>query len=122
MLWCGLFELQVCLEHVFHLLCNGLIDEAYQTLSLAESWRHGEQTSVQDKEMKLIEAYRGLLDYYSWAKQKHILLEHGKSLWCFVLSRQLQFAHTDTVVCNDTFSMHVAPLPLCAYGGIRGKH
>ncbi|OPJ72241.1 TATA box-binding protein-associated factor RNA polymerase I subunit A [Patagioenas fasciata monilis] len=70
--------LKVCLEHVFHLLCNGLIDEAYQTLSLAESWRHGEQTSVQDKEMKLIEAYRGLLDYCSWAKQKHILLEHGQ--------------------------------------------
>ncbi|NWQ80978.1 TAF1A polymerase, partial [Columbina picui] len=70
--------LKVSLEHVFHLLCNGLIDEAYQTLSLAESWRHGEQTSVQDKEMKLIEAYRGLLDYYSWAKQKHILLKHGQ--------------------------------------------
>ncbi|NXW86888.1 TAF1A polymerase, partial [Alopecoenas beccarii] len=70
--------LKVCLEHVFHLLCNGLIDEAYQTLSLAESWRHGEHTSVRDKEMKLIEAYRGLLDYYRWAKQKHILLEHGQ--------------------------------------------
>lgn len=79
MLWYGLFELQVCLEHAFHLLCNGLIDEAYQNLSLAESWRFGEQTAIQDKEMKLIQAYRGLLDYYSWCKQKNILLEHGKS-------------------------------------------
>jgi len=71
--------LQVCLEHTFHLLCNGLIDEAYQNLSLAESWRFGEQTVIQDKEMKLIQAYKGLLDYYSWSKQKNILLEHGKS-------------------------------------------
>ncbi|KAF1593370.1 UNVERIFIED_CONTAM: TATA box-binding protein-associated factor RNA polymerase I subunit A, partial [Eudyptes robustus] len=70
--------LQVCLEHAFHLLCNGLIDEAYQNLSLAESWRFGEQTAIQDKEMKLIQAYRGLLDYYSWFKQKTILLEHGQ--------------------------------------------
>ncbi|NXC50681.1 TAF1A polymerase, partial [Penelope pileata] len=70
--------LKVCLEHVFHLLCNGLIDEAYQNLSLAESWRFGEQTVAQDKEMKLIQAYRGLLDYYSWSKQKNVLLEHGK--------------------------------------------
>ncbi|XP_071595818.1 TATA box-binding protein-associated factor RNA polymerase I subunit A isoform X2 [Heliangelus exortis] len=69
--------LKVCLEHAFHLLCNGLIDDAYQNLSLAESWRYGEQTAIQDKEMKLIQAYRGLLDYYSWSKQKNILLEHG---------------------------------------------
>ncbi|NXO01186.1 TAF1A polymerase, partial [Rhinopomastus cyanomelas] len=66
--------LKVCLEHAFHLLCNGLIDEAYQNLALAESWRFGEQTTLQDKEMKLVQAYRGLLDYYRWSKQKNILL------------------------------------------------
>ncbi|NWX19345.1 TAF1A polymerase, partial [Aegotheles bennettii] len=70
--------LKVCLEHSFHLLCNGLIHDAYQNLSLAESWRFGEQTAIQDKEMKLIQAYKGLLDYYSWSKQKNILLEHGQ--------------------------------------------
>ncbi|XP_037989421.1 TATA box-binding protein-associated factor RNA polymerase I subunit A isoform X2 [Motacilla alba alba] len=70
--------LKVCLEHVFHLLCNGQIDEAYQNLSLAESWRFGEQTAIQDKEIKLVQAYRGLLDYCSWSKQKKILLEHGE--------------------------------------------
>ncbi|XP_068041680.1 TATA box-binding protein-associated factor RNA polymerase I subunit A isoform X3 [Anomalospiza imberbis] len=70
--------LKVCLEHVFHLLCNGQIDEAYQNLSLAESWRFGEQTAIQDKEIKLIRAYRGLLDYCNWFKQKNVLLEHGE--------------------------------------------
>ncbi|NXL33778.1 TAF1A polymerase, partial [Glaucidium brasilianum] len=70
--------LKVCLEHAFYLLHNGLIDEAYQNLSLAESWRFGEQTIIQDKEVKLIQAYMGLLDYYKWSKQKNILLEHGE--------------------------------------------
>ncbi|XP_053919655.1 TATA box-binding protein-associated factor RNA polymerase I subunit A [Cuculus canorus] len=70
--------LKVCLEHSFHLLCNGLVDEAYQNLSLAESWRFGEHTAIRDKEIKLIQAYKGLLDYYSWSKQKNILLEHDE--------------------------------------------
>ncbi|XP_009707732.1 PREDICTED: TATA box-binding protein-associated factor RNA polymerase I subunit A [Cariama cristata] len=70
--------LKVCLEHAFHLLCNGLIDEAYENLSVAESWRFGEQTVIQDKEMKLIRAYRGVLDYYSWSKQKNVLMERGQ--------------------------------------------
>nr|XP_009685031.1 PREDICTED: TATA box-binding protein-associated factor RNA polymerase I subunit A isoform X1 [Struthio camelus australis] len=70
--------LKVCLEHAFHLLCNGRTDEAYQNLSLAESWRFGEQTTAQDKELKLIQAYRGLLDYYSWSKRKNVLLEYDK--------------------------------------------
>ncbi|XP_077669854.1 TATA box-binding protein-associated factor RNA polymerase I subunit A isoform X3 [Eretmochelys imbricata] len=67
--------LGVCLEHVFHLLCNGLIDDAYQNLSLAEGWRYGEQTIAQDKELKLIQAYKGLLDYYNWAKKRKAVLE-----------------------------------------------
>nr|XP_032640275.1 TATA box-binding protein-associated factor RNA polymerase I subunit A isoform X2 [Chelonoidis abingdonii] len=67
--------LKVCLEHVFHLLCNGLIDEAYQNLSLAEGWRYGEQTTAQDKELKLIQAYKGLLDYYNWTKKRKAMLE-----------------------------------------------
>ncbi|XP_026701750.1 TATA box-binding protein-associated factor RNA polymerase I subunit A [Athene cunicularia] len=70
--------LKVCLEHAFYLLGKGLIDEAYQNLSLAESWRFGEQTVIQNKEQKLIQAYMGLLDYYKWCKQKNILLEHGQ--------------------------------------------
>uniref|UniRef100_A0A452HYM9 Uncharacterized protein n=1 Tax=Gopherus agassizii TaxID=38772 RepID=A0A452HYM9_9SAUR len=70
--------LKVCLEHVFHLLCNGLIDEAYQNLSLAEGWRYGEQTTAQDKELKLIQAYKGLLDYYNWTKKRTAMLELGE--------------------------------------------
>ncbi|XP_044286440.1 TATA box-binding protein-associated factor RNA polymerase I subunit A isoform X2 [Varanus komodoensis] len=67
--------LKVSLEHAFHLLCSGFLDEAYQHLVLAESWRYGEQTAVHEKELKLVQGYRGLLDYYKWLKRKTDLLE-----------------------------------------------
>ncbi|XP_054837393.1 TATA box-binding protein-associated factor RNA polymerase I subunit A [Eublepharis macularius] len=67
--------LKVSLEHVFHLLCNGYVDEAYQNLALAESWRYGEQTVLQEKELKLIQGYKGLLDYFRWLKKKTDILQ-----------------------------------------------
>ncbi|KAH0622677.1 hypothetical protein JD844_025184 [Phrynosoma platyrhinos] len=68
------------LEHAFHLLCNGFLEEAYQNLFLAESWRYGELTVIQEKERKLIQGYRGLLDYYKWLKKKTDMLELGEFL------------------------------------------
>ncbi|XP_025025963.1 TATA box-binding protein-associated factor RNA polymerase I subunit A isoform X2 [Python bivittatus] len=66
--------LKISLEHAFHLLCSGFLDEAYQNLILAESWRYGEETVAQEKELKLVQAYKGLLDYYTWLKKKTDLL------------------------------------------------
>uniref|UniRef100_A0A8D0GRF9 TATA-box binding protein associated factor, RNA polymerase I subunit A n=1 Tax=Sphenodon punctatus TaxID=8508 RepID=A0A8D0GRF9_SPHPU len=67
--------LKICLEHAFYLLCNGSMDSAYQNLSLSESWRYGNQTVAQDKELKLIQGYKGLLDYYNWLQKKNVMLE-----------------------------------------------
>ncbi|XP_060102190.1 TATA box-binding protein-associated factor RNA polymerase I subunit A isoform X2 [Heteronotia binoei] len=67
--------LKVSLEHAFHLLCNGYVDEAYRNLVLAESWRYGEQTILQEKELKLIQGYKGLLDYFQWLKKKTEMLQ-----------------------------------------------
>ncbi|XP_034283765.1 TATA box-binding protein-associated factor RNA polymerase I subunit A isoform X3 [Pantherophis guttatus] len=67
--------LKISLEHAFHLLCSGFLDEAYQNLILTESWRYGEETVVQEKELKLVQAYKGLIDYYMWLKKKTDLLE-----------------------------------------------
>ncbi|XP_062980166.1 TATA box-binding protein-associated factor RNA polymerase I subunit A [Elgaria multicarinata webbii] len=67
--------LKVSLEHAFHLLCSGFLEEAYQHLVQAESWRYGEQTVDFEHELKLIQGYRGLLDYYKWLKKKTDLLE-----------------------------------------------
>ncbi|KAJ7341047.1 hypothetical protein JRQ81_004723 [Phrynocephalus forsythii] len=70
--------LKVSLEHAFHLLCNGFLDDAYQNLVLAESWRYGELSIAQEKDLKLIQGYRGLLDYYNWLKKKTDILEIGE--------------------------------------------
>uniref|UniRef100_A0A8D0DFG7 TATA-box binding protein associated factor, RNA polymerase I subunit A n=1 Tax=Salvator merianae TaxID=96440 RepID=A0A8D0DFG7_SALMN len=70
--------LKVCLEHAFQLLCSGFVDEAYQNLVLAESWRYGDQVVLQEKELKLIQGYRGLLDYYKWLKKKREVLSLGQ--------------------------------------------
>ncbi|XP_020642187.3 TATA box-binding protein-associated factor RNA polymerase I subunit A [Pogona vitticeps] len=70
--------LKFSLEHAFHLLCNGFLDEAYQNLVLAESWRYGELSIAQEKDLKLIQGYRGLLDYYKWLKKKTDILEIGE--------------------------------------------
>nr|XP_056708308.1 TATA box-binding protein-associated factor RNA polymerase I subunit A [Euleptes europaea] len=67
--------LKISLEHAFYLLCNGHVDEAYQNLVLAESWRYGEQTVLQEKDLKLVQGYKGLLDYFQWLKKKADMLQ-----------------------------------------------
>uniref|UniRef100_A0ACB8GAC7 Uncharacterized protein n=1 Tax=Sphaerodactylus townsendi TaxID=933632 RepID=A0ACB8GAC7_9SAUR len=67
--------LKISLEHAFYLMCNGHMDEAYQNLVLAESWRYGEQTVLQEKDLKLIQGYKGLLDYFQWLKKKTEMLQ-----------------------------------------------
>uniref|UniRef100_A0A670Z3Y5 TATA-box binding protein associated factor, RNA polymerase I subunit A n=1 Tax=Pseudonaja textilis TaxID=8673 RepID=A0A670Z3Y5_PSETE len=70
--------LKISLEHAFHLLRSGFLDEAYQNLILTESWRYGEETVAQEKELKLVQAYKGLIHYYRWLKKKTDLLELGE--------------------------------------------
>ncbi|XP_072301987.1 TATA box-binding protein-associated factor RNA polymerase I subunit A [Eucyclogobius newberryi] len=62
--------LTLCLEQSFHLLLMGHIQEAKHTLSVAESWRHGKETTAQIKKSTLIQAYRSLLDYIIWCEKK----------------------------------------------------
>ncbi|XP_032881173.1 TATA box-binding protein-associated factor RNA polymerase I subunit A [Amblyraja radiata] len=69
--------LKACLEHAIHLLCSGKMDEAYRELSLAETWRYGAKTAAQQDVLKLIQGYRALLDYYTWAKKNRALHERA---------------------------------------------
>lgn len=62
--------LVVCLEHSFHLLLSGHIEEAKRTLSMAESWRYGKESSAQYRTTQLIQAYRSLLDYVMWCEKR----------------------------------------------------
>ncbi|XP_031717545.1 TATA box-binding protein-associated factor RNA polymerase I subunit A [Anarrhichthys ocellatus] len=62
--------LMISLEHSFHLLHNGHIEDAKHQLSVAESWRHGKESAAQYQRIKLIHAYRSLLDYMIWCDKK----------------------------------------------------
>ncbi|XP_053568501.1 TATA box-binding protein-associated factor RNA polymerase I subunit A isoform X2 [Bombina bombina] len=62
--------LSISLEHVFYLLCNDMTEEAYRNLSMVESWRYGSLSVSQEKYIKLIQAYRALLDYHKWLDKK----------------------------------------------------
>ncbi|OCT79442.1 TATA box-binding protein-associated factor RNA polymerase I subunit A [Xenopus laevis] len=62
--------LQISLEHIFFLLCNGGKDEAHLALTSAESWKCGRYSLCQENTIKLIQAYKGVLDYQSWLQKK----------------------------------------------------
>ncbi|XP_028253207.1 TATA box-binding protein-associated factor RNA polymerase I subunit A [Parambassis ranga] len=62
--------LMICLEHSFHLLLHGRIQDAKQQLTAAESWRYGHESAAQLHRSKLIQAYRSLLDYIVWCDKK----------------------------------------------------
>ncbi|RXN34944.1 TATA box-binding -associated factor RNA polymerase I subunit A [Labeo rohita] len=61
---------KICLEHCFHLLLNGQMDEAKRQLSIADSWRYGKVSAAQSVMKKLIRAYCGYVDYLIWSKKK----------------------------------------------------
>ncbi|KAM3861037.1 TATA box-binding protein-associated factor RNA polymerase I subunit A [Diretmus argenteus] len=67
--------LMICLEHAFHLLVNSQIEDAKCQLSIAESWRYGKLSAAQPQRIKLIQAYRSLLDYIIWCEKKSTLFD-----------------------------------------------
>ncbi|XP_029281233.1 TATA box-binding protein-associated factor RNA polymerase I subunit A [Cottoperca gobio] len=73
--------LMICLEHSFHLLLSGHIEDAKRQLSVSESWRHGKESAAQYQRTKLIHAYRSLLDYIIWCDKKftHAKTEYSNS-------------------------------------------
>ncbi|KAG7222740.1 hypothetical protein INR49_026350 [Caranx melampygus] len=62
--------LMISLEHSFHLLLHGHIEDAKHQLTVTESWRHGKESAAQSQRTKLIQAYRSLLDYIIWCDKK----------------------------------------------------
>lgn len=67
---------KISLEHCYHLLLNGQMDEAKRQLSTAESWRYGKSSRSQSLSKTLITAYCGLLDYLIWSEKKSSVSEH----------------------------------------------
>ncbi|XP_047377498.1 TATA box-binding protein-associated factor RNA polymerase I subunit A [Sciurus carolinensis] len=62
--------LKISLQHALYLLHHGLLEDANRNLSQAETWRYGEKSSSQEILINLVQAYKGLLQYYTWCKKK----------------------------------------------------
>ncbi|XP_058470085.1 TATA box-binding protein-associated factor RNA polymerase I subunit A [Solea solea] len=62
--------LMISLEHAFHLLLHGHIEDAKLQFSACGSWRYGNNVAHYQA-TKLIQAYRSLLDYVTWCDKKH---------------------------------------------------
>ncbi|XP_029352620.1 TATA box-binding protein-associated factor RNA polymerase I subunit A isoform X2 [Echeneis naucrates] len=80
--------LMISLEHSFHLMLHGHIEDAKHQLCVAESWRYGKEAAAQSQKTKLIQAYRSLLDYIIWCDKK------------------FTFATSDNLGTDDNQEMH----------------
>ena len=109
-------HLQICLEHSFHLLLHGHIEDAKRQLSVSESWRHGKESAAQLQWTRLIQAYRSLLDYIIWCDKKfthsttgkviHILTPKASIIYLYLLCRHaascsvMSHCHLQVRLCN----------------------
>lgn len=80
MTYLGFFLLlfQISLQHALYLLHHGMFEDANRNLSHAETWRYGEKSASQEVLINLIQAYKGLLQYYTWSKNKMELSRLGE--------------------------------------------
>ncbi|XP_074541366.1 TATA box-binding protein-associated factor RNA polymerase I subunit A isoform X2 [Halichoeres trimaculatus] len=69
--------LMISLEHSFHLLLNGHFEDAKRQLSVAESWRHGKESTTQIDRTKFIQAYKSFMDYMIWCDKRHTQSNSG---------------------------------------------
>ncbi|XP_070937087.1 TATA box-binding protein-associated factor RNA polymerase I subunit A isoform X2 [Macaca nemestrina] len=86
--------LKISLQHALYLLHHGMLNDAKRNLSEAETWRHGENTSSRGILINLIQAYKGLLQYYTWSKKKMELSKLDKDDYAYNAVAQDVFNHS----------------------------
>ncbi|XP_030792543.1 TATA box-binding protein-associated factor RNA polymerase I subunit A isoform X2 [Rhinopithecus roxellana] len=86
--------LKISLQHALYLLHHGMLKDAKRNLSEAETWRHGENTSSRGILINLIQAYKGLLQYYTWSKKKMELSRLDKDDYAYNAVAQDVFNHS----------------------------
>ncbi|XP_077893293.1 TATA box-binding protein-associated factor RNA polymerase I subunit A-like isoform X1 [Ictidomys tridecemlineatus] len=69
---------KISLQHALYLMHHGMLEDANRNLSQAETWRYGEKLSSQEILINLVQAYKGLLQYYTWSKKKAELSKLGE--------------------------------------------
>uniref|UniRef100_A0A8D1Q6D5 TATA-box binding protein associated factor, RNA polymerase I subunit A n=1 Tax=Sus scrofa TaxID=9823 RepID=A0A8D1Q6D5_PIG len=86
--------LKISLQHALYLLHHGMLEDANRNLSQAETWRYGEKSSSQEVLINLIQAYKGLLQYYTWSKKKMELSQLDKEDYAFNAESQTLLNHS----------------------------
>ncbi|XP_008965993.1 TATA box-binding protein-associated factor RNA polymerase I subunit A isoform X2 [Pan paniscus] len=85
---------EISLQHALYLLHHGMLKDAKRNLSEAETWRHGENTSSREILINLIQAYKGLLQYYTWSEKKMELSKLDKDDYAYNAVAQDVFNHS----------------------------
>ncbi|XP_074173085.1 TATA box-binding protein-associated factor RNA polymerase I subunit A isoform X2 [Rhinolophus sinicus] len=85
---------EISLQHALYLLHHGMLDDANRNLSQAETWRYGEKSSSQEVLINLIQAYKGLLQYYTWSKKKMELSQLDEDDYAYNTASQNMLNHS----------------------------
>ncbi|XP_026930813.2 TATA box-binding protein-associated factor RNA polymerase I subunit A isoform X4 [Acinonyx jubatus] len=86
--------LKISLQHALYLLHHGMLEDANRNLSRAEMWRYGEKSSSQEVLINLIQAYKGLLQYYTWSKKKMELSNLDEDDYAYNTASQTMLNHS----------------------------
>ncbi|XP_010589391.2 TATA box-binding protein-associated factor RNA polymerase I subunit A isoform X3 [Loxodonta africana] len=86
--------LKISLQHALYLLHHGMLEDANRSLSQAETWRYGEKSSSQDILINLVQAYKGLLQYYTWSKKKMELSKLDEEDYAYGTATQNMRSHS----------------------------
>ncbi|KAM9612706.1 TATA box-binding protein-associated factor RNA polymerase I subunit A isoform 1-T2 [Trichechus inunguis] len=86
--------LKISLQHALYLLHHGMLEDANRNLSQAETWRYGEKSSSQEILINLIQAYKGLLQYYTWSQKKMELSKLDEEDYAYSTATQNMLNHS----------------------------
>ncbi|XP_062970709.1 TATA box-binding protein-associated factor RNA polymerase I subunit A-like isoform X2 [Cynocephalus volans] len=86
--------LKISLQHALYLLHHGMFEDANRNLSEAETWRYSEKSSSQEILINLIQAYKGLLQYYTWSKKKMELSKLDKDDYAYSTATRNMLNHS----------------------------
>ncbi|XP_031193513.1 TATA box-binding protein-associated factor RNA polymerase I subunit A isoform X2 [Mastomys coucha] len=90
------------LKHALYLLHHGMLEDANRNLSEAETWRYGEKSASQAVLLNLVQAYKGLLQYYIWSRKKTELSELDEDDYAYTAQTRnmlSQSCKTSTNIC-----------------------
>ncbi|XP_051004027.1 TATA box-binding protein-associated factor RNA polymerase I subunit A isoform X2 [Acomys russatus] len=92
--------LKISLQHALYLLHHGMLEDANRNLSDAETWRYGEKSSSQKVLINLVQAYKGLLQHYTWSRKKMELSKLDKDDCVYTVKSQKMLSQSCKTSAN----------------------